>query len=185
MFKKRSEKYRKFTAVIIILIALVIIFIKFLFIKTSHTDNIDLSVYNCNNNSETYSEIYIQIDGAINNPGVYKVKSGSFLVDIIKEANGLDKNADIVKIDLTQQIEEDTKIFIPFIFKSNLTNTNKININNANLTALIKINGIGKTYAQNIIKFRAKKRINSIKDLMQIKGIGKKRAEKIITQISF
>lgn len=56
----------------------------------------------------------------------------------------------------------------------------KININTANLKTLQKLTGIGPTYAKRIIDYRIEHgSFKSIDELLKIKGIGKKRLEKI------
>lgn len=50
----------------------------------------------------------------------------------------------------------------------------KLDINQATLTDLIKIPGIGKSKAQNIIKYRTKSPFKTLDELENIPGIGKK-----------
>ena len=55
-----------------------------------------------------------------------------------------------------------------------------VNINKADLTELQKLKGIGKTYAQRIIDYRQENgEFKNIEELLNIKGIGKKRLEAI------
>lgn len=55
-----------------------------------------------------------------------------------------------------------------------------VNVNTADLKELQKLEGIGETYAQRIIDYRTEHgNFNSIEELLNIKGIGKKRLEKI------
>jgi len=61
----------------------------------------------------------------------------------------------------------------------------KININNADLSQLEEINGIGPVYAQRIIDYRqAKGPFQKIEDIVNVKGIGDKTFEKMKDQIT-
>ena len=58
--------------------------------------------------------------------------------------------------------------------------TEKININTADSETLQKLTGIGPTYAQRIIDYRNEAGpFKTVDELLKIKGIGKKRLEKI------
>jgi len=56
---------------------------------------------------------------------------------------------------------------------------NKININSASIEELIKLKGIGKGMAKRIIEYRKKQKFNSIEDIMNVRGIGRKKFEKL------
>ena len=56
----------------------------------------------------------------------------------------------------------------------------KININKATVEELVQIKGIGQKYAERIISFRDKNGpFNKIEDIMNVKGIGPKKFELI------
>ena len=56
----------------------------------------------------------------------------------------------------------------------------KIDLNNATLQELVKLKGIGKKYAERIIEYREKNgKFESIEDIMKVKGIGQKKFEAI------
>ena len=64
---------------------------------------------------------------------------------------------------------------VSFYYEDNV----KININKAPLESLILIPGIGEKIAKRIIEEREKKKFSKMEDLLKIKGIGKKKLEKI------
>ena len=57
---------------------------------------------------------------------------------------------------------------------------NKVNINKATVEELVQIKGIGQKYAERIIDFRDKNGpFKKIEDIMSVKGIGPKKFESI------
>ncbi len=63
--------------------------------------------------------------------------------------------------------------------------TNQVNINKARKEELIKLSGIGEVYAQRIIDYRERSGgFKSIEEIMKIKGIGKKKFEKLKDKIT-
>ena len=55
---------------------------------------------------------YIDIKGQVNNPGVYKLKENSRIIDVINEAGGLTDNADTSIINLSKKIKDEMFIII-------------------------------------------------------------------------
>lgn len=150
-------------------------------------------------NNKQSSEIYIHIDGEVKNPGVYKMKNGDRVNDVIQAAGGLTDNADKSKINLAIKLKDEMKIHIYKIGEdknnsnsksldentnSNLNNTKLININTASKDELCKLNGIGENKAKLIIQYREKKKFTKIEDITKVSGIGKKTFEKIKNDIT-
>ena len=153
-----------------------------------------------NNGEKISEEIIFDIEGAVKNPGVYKLPVGSVMVDAINKAGGFNTDADSERIsrELNQAttIGNNAKLYI---FKmsdrgvkvvnssSNVSGTNaasspsnapvvsdaKVNINSAALADLDSLPKIGPTIAQRIIDWRvANGGFEVLEDLKKVKGIG-------------
>ncbi len=145
--------------------------------------------------------IVIHIIGEVKKPGVVRVKEGSRVEDIVKEAGGLTENADISNINLAYIVEDGTKIRIPSIDEENNdgsyisadggkgviiseendnTSSSIVNINTASETELEQLPGIGPSISSKIVEYRNQKgKFKSIEDIKNVTGIGDNKFEKI------
>jgi competence protein ComEA len=136
-------------------------------------------------------ELTVDIEGAVKNPGVYKLKDGSIIQDLINLAGGLNESADndlmAKEINRSEMLKNNQKILIPIMAQisqqvaganTETASTDKINLNTASLEQLDSLPGIGPVYAQRIIDYRQKKSFSSIEEIMEIQGIGEKTFEK-------
>ncbi len=152
-----------------------------------------------NSSALEIDEVIVDIKGAVNIPGVYTIKYGSRVSELIDIAGGLRNDADTSMINLGKVLKDedvviiytvdeilemrksDTKVKIvdkecmcPKIdnvacIKNNI---GLININTASLEELQKLAGIGKSKAEAIIEYRKKNKFKSIEELMNVDGIG-------------
>ena len=60
------------------------------------------------------SEILFKVDikGQVNNPGIYSLKEGSRVIDVIEASGGLTENANTTVINLSKKIEDEMVIII-------------------------------------------------------------------------
>ncbi|MCL5073442.1 MAG: ComEA family DNA-binding protein [Actinobacteria bacterium] len=158
--------------------------------------------------------IKVYVCGHIKTPGVYDIRDGSRLVDLIKLAGGATEDACLEAINLAQILIDSQKFYIPSLneVKNGMTDlfnewenignnsgnsastditgsqsfqNKKININFADLSEFIQLPGIGTVIAQNIIDYRNKYgQFKSTEELKNVKGIGEKKFEKIKDLIS-
>lgn len=56
--------------------------------------------------------VYVDIKGAVNNPGVYEVDSNSRIIDVIKIAGDLTENADTSIINLSKKVADEMYIIV-------------------------------------------------------------------------
>lgn len=146
-------------------------------------------------NKET--KIFLDIEGAVEKPGVYEMKSDSRMRDLLTLSGGLSSEADrdwVEKnINLAIKLVDGTKVYIPKIGENigqvqsannntnTLTQNENININTASLSQLDTLSGIGPVTGQKIIDNRPYQRIE---ELIEKKIVGNSVWEKIKDKVS-
>ena len=135
-------------------------------------------------------KVWIQISGAVLNPGIYEVTANQRVGTVLSVAGGVLPTADLNRINLVTRIKDGKWIRIPFQKskknpKSHRQLNNKtpafpIDLNQANLSDLKSIPGIGHVTAQRIISYRQSKgRFRKVTDILEVKGIGIKTLKRI------
>lgn len=142
--------------------------------------------------------IFVDIKGAVKNPGVYQMKSGDRVKDALDAAGGLTGEADSQKVNLAQRVEDQMVIVVPKVGEEateipvggtskEAAKDGKVNINTATVEELKTLKGVGEKKAEAIIEYRKKNgSFKTKEDLMKVRGIGKKLfesfQERIVTQ---
>ena len=142
--------------------------------------------------------IFVDIKGAVKNPGVYQMKVGDRVKDALEAAGGLTEEADSQKVNLAKRLEDQMVIVVPKVgeeseeiptgeTRKEATKEGKVNINTATVEELKTLKGVGEKKAEAIIEYRKKNGSFQTKDdLMKVRGIGKKLfesfQERIVTQ---
>ena len=129
---------------------------------------------------------YVDIKGAVNNPGVYKLKENSRVIDVINESGGLKENADTSIINLSKKIEDEMVIIIYTIedlqkYKESILSTKKIE--EEVKKEIVSIDKNNKAEIKNDVKEEnGKININtaSKEELLTLTGIGESKADAII-----
>lgn len=132
------------------------------------------------------SDVYVDISGCVENPGVYKVKSGTRIFQVIERAGGLTEGADTESVNRAEEVTDGQKIVIQHSESytseekntSSDENSGKVNINTAGLSELQSVPGIGPATAQKIIEYRENNgKFKSVEDITNVSGIGDKTLE--------
>lgn len=224
--------------IIIITLSLVLIILtntlQYYYLKNSIKEEPtnDISLENSQEQDQEY--IYIDIRGEVKKPGVYKISKDKRVIDAISISGGLTKDADTSVNNLSMQLKDEMVIIIyskqevkNFIKtketeqlkeenctkeqnnikndscitqdkKENKTTTTKtqeskkeetktssiININTASLEELTTLKGIGEKKAQKIIEYRTKSPFKTKEQIMEVSGIGESLYNKIKDNIT-
>ena len=125
-------------------------------------------------------EIFVDVTGAVNKPGVYTLKGKSRVIDAIKAAGDSAPGADLSTINLARIVNDGEQIYVDStvvnaagVRVSKSIHTGPININRATVRQLDALDGIGPVIAQRIVDYRkANGSFVTIDDLQKVSGIG-------------
>lgn len=139
---------------------------------------------------KTTQTIFVDLEGAVVNPGVYELKAESRVADLLERAGGLLDKADqeyVSKvINKAQRLSDGVKIYIPFKGEKvensfSESQSGLININSASAKDLETLNGVGEKTAEKIIDNRP---YSSVEELVDKKVVSQSVFEKIKEEIS-
>ena len=148
--------------------------------------------------SSSAAEVYVDVDGAVASPGVYRLKEGARVSQAIDAAGGLTAEADVTGLNRASKVADGQKIYVPKVGEHQAVTAGGgadggavvtsgandaaglVNINTASSAELQTLSGIGPSVAQSIIDERTKNGpFASVDDLMRVSGIGEKKLAKI------
>ncbi len=145
----------------------------------------------------------VYVSGAVAHPAVYALPPGSIIDDAVRAAGGFTAAADPVAINLAAPVAEGMQIYVPTQAEGaptpppvsapaatiaveggsrlgSVTTAGLININQATVTELEMLPGIGPTMAANIVAYReANGPFAAIEAIMDVPGIGEGRFEEM------
>lgn len=144
------------------------------------------------------SEVYVDVDGAVARPGVYRLKDGARVSQAIDAAGGLTVEADVTGLNRASKVTDGQKVYVPTVGEQQTAavtggadggasaasgagaSSGLVNINTASAAELQTLSGIGPSMAQSIIDERTQNgAFASVDDLMRVSGIGEKKLAKI------
>lgn len=151
--------------------------------------------------SENQNTIFVEIKGEVIKPGVYELKNGDRVIDLVNIAGGLTQNA-INNINMAKKLVDEDSInilskedILNKVSQENIENSNdelnenfnkeneknkKIDLNTASIEELKTVPGIGDVTAKNIVEYREiNGKFKNIESLMEINRIGQKTFDKM------
>lgn len=159
--------------------------------------------------SSSSSTVTVYVGGAVQKPGLYTLEANKRIQDALQAAGNLTDDGALGAINPAQHLTDEMQILVPTkeevaeanargaaslqgisLPKNNNEQTGslsevqaKININTASAEELQRLPSIGKTKAENILRYRKKKPFQTEEEIMNVSGIGKKVFEQIQPQI--
>ena len=154
-------------------------------------------------------EIYVDVEGAVANPGMYVLSSGARVNDAVEAAGGLKKSASRQSINLAEALEDGSQVYVCTKSEAAASGTTAsassstsstspssstsssssgssgdgsalININTASETELQELSGIGEALSSYIVAYRESNgAFTSIEEITNVSGIGEATYESI------
>ena len=119
----------------------------------------------------------VHITGAVVNPGVYRIRYGSRLSDLVSSAGGFLPDAVPDAVNLAQVLQDGKQYTIPDqaeweARQAGSESSGTVNLNTADAEKLMQLPGIGASKAEAIIRYREENGpFGQIEDIMKISGI--------------
>lgn len=179
-------KNNKILSVCVVLAVLAAGFVLPNFVKVSkNPTNVEDLLASSFTGQNDNADLYTDISGAVKDPGVYRMKPGARMIDLINACGGFKKGALTDGINLAQALKDGDKIVVPSSRgRGNPSepgsSAGKVNINIADQKTLESVPGIGSGTAKKILEHRGTKGPFTVpEDLKKVSGIGNSKFEKL------
>lgn len=140
-------------------------------------------------------KLIVFVSGAVKQPGVFELNSGSRVEDAVKAAGGFGALADVQGLNLAQTVRDGEEIKVPRrpegvqvatggvagkAVNSAAGNGDMVHINSASAAELESLPGIGPALAGRIVEYRSRHgAFQRIEDIQEVPGIGVGRFERM------
>ena len=145
--------------------------------------------------------MYVDVKGAVKQPGMKKVESTMRVIDAVQLAGGFASNADEKQVNLAQKLTDSQVVYIPKRGEkvptsvagssaagggaSSESETPQVNLNTADLAGLQQLDGVGEKKAEKILAYRQEHGgFKSADELKNVNGFGDKTLERLKPQIT-
>ena len=135
-------------------------------------------------------EIFVDVCGAVNQPGVYEMDPDSRVFQAIEAAGGMTEEASGISVNQAQPLSDGQQVYVPTVQEAEegsfvpavpeTTGTGEsmgtedgiVNLNTADAETLKTLSGIGDSKAQAILAYREEHGdFSSIEEIMKVPGI--------------
>ena len=129
---------------------------------------------------ESATDLKVYVTGAVRNPGVFDVKAGDRLAEVVEAAGGATEDADLTAVNLAVRVKDEDHWHIPVrgeappvVSSEAASPSGKIDLNSASPEQLQALPGIGEVKAQAICSYREKNGpFSEVDDILAVSGIG-------------
>lgn len=139
--------------------------------------------------TEAETDFPVYISGAVPQSGVYRMKSGDIIADLLEKAGGFAEDPHSEYVNLAEPLKANSHIYIPYLSEEieaeeNLDNhpssgNSALDISRCSREELLSVPGIGPVTADAILRMREEGQIKEVADLMKVPGIKEKRYERL------
>lgn len=163
-WEKILRKITSVDGVLILTLAVGVTIILISLWRSSLIDRQTIVEFSSTTEDNISGKVVVDIEGAVMTPGVYELKSGSRIKDLLAVSGGLSGNADRIycekNLNLAEILKDGQKYYVPVVDKNQegniqtKTDSKKININTASVSQLDTLWGVGAVRAEEIVKNR-------------------------------
>lgn len=139
--------------------------------------------------TQTESGIWVDVCGAVTEPGVYRLESGARVYQAVEAAGGFLEEAERTAVNLAAILKDGEQIRILTEEEAQVrydleAATGLVNLNTADVQQLCTLTGIGTSRAEDIIAYREKEGpFQSIEEIKNVAGIKEGTYQKIKDKI--
>ena len=136
------------------------------------------------------SDLVVDVAGAVERPGVYRLPAGSRVEDAVERAGGPSAGAELEAVNRAARLADGQQVVVPergpagVAFAGGGDEEGPISLGTATVDQLDTIDGIGPVTAQDIVEFRDEHGgLASVDQLDQVSGIGPATMESLRTRL--
>lgn len=118
--------------------------------------------------------LLVDVSGAVENPGLYRLPRGDRVFDAIAAAGGLSPDADLSKLpNLAGRLKDGEQVKVAFAKTTSGTVVVRVNLNSATLEELETVPGFTQAFAQQCIDYRTNYGgFQNTRELVDVLGMG-------------